>query len=63
MLERPGSVLCLVDSRGLLGDPQRHELRSQVVEITGERALLCDLAERRDRRRVMDLATARDRLA
>ena len=52
MLQLAGGSLGLVDPVGRLGEPERDELGAELVEVTGERRLLGDLAERRNRDRV-----------
>ena len=54
-------ILRLVDPFRALGQPQRDELREKLVEIAAGRGLLGDLAESRDRNRILDVATVDDR--
>ena len=62
MLELERGLLCLVDPRWVLGQPERSELGAKFIEVTAGGRLLGELAERENRDRIAHAAALRDRL-
>ena len=60
-LELEGRLLRLVDAGEVLREPELHQLRAQLLELTAAGALLCQLAERGDRGRTANEVAARHR--
>ena len=62
-LQRERGLFGLVDARGVLGESERNEALAQLLEAAAAGGIAGDLAERRDRDRLMKSRAAGDRQA